>query len=197
MIKFHFELPELGYQFGDLAPMMSQETVAFHYGNHFRTYVDNLNKLVDGSKFEGLSLGDLVRKAPDGNLADMAGQVYNHTLFFDQLAPTQHAKQPTGELLFLAEQSFGSFEQMIERLDKAASSLFGSGWTFLAINDTGELKIMSLPNGDNPLRYGLVPLLAVDVWEHAYYLDYQNRRKDYLKNLWLIINWRVVSVRLA
>ena len=197
MIKFHFELPELGYQFGDLAPMMSQETVAFHYGNHFRTYVDNLNKLVDGSKFEGLSLGDLVRKAPDGNLADMAGQVYNHTLFFDQLAPTQHAKQPTGELLFLAEQSFGSFEQMIERLDKAASSLFGSGWTFLAINDTGELKIMSLPNGDNPLRYGLVPLLAVDVWEHAYYLDYQNRRKDYLKNLWLIINWRVVSARLA
>ena len=197
MIKFHFELPELGYQFGDLAPMMSQETVAFHYGNHFRTYVDNLNKLVDGSKFEGLSLGDLVRKAPDGNLADMAGQVYNHTLFFDQLAPTQHAKQPTGELLFLAEQSFGSFEQMIERLDKAASSLFGSGWTFLAINDTGELKIMSLPNGDNPLRYGLVPLLAVDVWEHAYYLDYQNRRKDYLKNLWMIINWRVVSARLA
>ena len=197
MIKFHFELPELGYQFGDLAPMMSQETVAFHYGNHFRMYVDNLNKLVDGSKFEGLSLGDLVRKAPEGNVADMAGQVYNHTLFFEQLAPTQHAKQPTGELLFLAEQSFGSFEQMIERLDKAASNLFGSGWTFLAINDTGELKIMSLPNGDNPLRYGLVPLLAVDVWEHAYYLDYQNRRKDYLKNLWLIINWRVVSARLA
>ena len=197
MIKFHFELPELGYQFGDLAPMMSQDTMAFHYGKHFSAYVNNLNKLVDGSKYEGLSLGDLVRKAPEGSVADNAGQVYNHTLFFEQLMPSKHAKQPTGELMFLAEQSFGSFERMIEQLDSAASSLFGSGWTFLTMDEVGELQVMSLPNGDNPLRYGHVPLLAVDVWEHAYYLDYQNRRKDYLKNLWLIINWRVVSSRLA
>ena len=197
MIKFHFELPELGYQFGDLAPMMSQETVAFHYGKHFSAYVDNLNRLVDGSKYEGLSLGDLVRKAPDGAVANNAGQVYNHMLFFEQLTPTKNAKQPTGELRFLAEQSFGSFEKMIEQLDSAASSLFGSGWTFLTMDEVGVLQVMSLPNGDNPLRYGHVPLLAVDVWEHAYYLDYQNRRKDYLKNLWLIINWRVVSSRMA
>ena len=94
MIKFHFELPELGYQFGDLAPMMSQETIAFHYGKHFQTYVDNLNRLVDGSKYEGLSLGELVRKAPEGAIADNAGQVFNHTLFFEQLAPSRHAKQP-------------------------------------------------------------------------------------------------------
>ena len=197
MIKFHFELPELGYQFGDLAPMMSQDTVAFHYGKHFSAYVDNLNRLVDGSKYEGLSLGDLVRKAPDGAVANNAGQVYNHMLFFEQLTPTKNAKQPTGELMFLAEQSFGSFEKMIEQLDSAASALFGSGWTFLTMDDEGVLQVMSLPNGDNPLRYGHVPLLAVDVWEHAYYLDYQNRRKDYLKNLWLIINWRVVSSRMA
>ena len=197
MIKFYFELPELGYQFGDLAPMMSQETMAFHYGKHFSTYVNNLNKLVDGSKYEGLSLGDLVHKAPEGALADNAGQVYNHTLFFEQFTPSKHAKQPTGELMFLAEQSFGSFDKMIEELDNAASSLFGSGWTFLVMDEVGELQVMSLPNGDNPLRYGLVPLLAVDVWEHAYYLDYQNKRKEYLKNLWLIINWRVVSSRLA
>ena len=197
MIKFHFELPELGYQFGDLAPMMSQETVAFHYGKHFQTYVDNLNRLVDGSKYEGMSLGELVRKAPEGAIADNAGQVHNHMLFFEQLAPSQHAKQPTGEFRFLAEQSFGSFEKMIEQLDNAAASFFGSGWTFLAMNELGELKILSLPNGDNPLRYNLIPLLAIDVWEHAYYLDYQNRRRDYLKNLWLLINWHVVSGRIV
>ena len=197
MIKFHFELPELGYQFGDLAPMMSQETIAFHYGKHFQTYVDNLNRLVDGSKYEGMSLGELVRKAPEGAIADNAGQVHNHMLFFEQLAPSQHAKQPTGEFRFLAEQSFGSIEKMIEQLDNAAASFFGSGWTFLAMNELGELKILSLPNGDNPLRYNLIPLLAIDVWEHAYYLDYQNRRRDYLKNLWLLINWHVVSGRIV
>ena len=197
MIKFHFELPELGYQFGDLAPMMSQETIAFHYGKHFQTYVDNLNRLVDGSKYEGLSLGDLVRKAPEGAIADNAGQVFNHTLFFEQLTPARKAKQPTGEFLFLVEQSFGSLENMIEQLDKAAASFFGSGWTFLAMDEKGELKILSLPNGDNPLRYNLTPLLAIDVWEHAYYLDYQNRRKDYLKNLWLLITWHVVSARIV
>jgi Fe-Mn family superoxide dismutase len=197
MIKFHFELPELGYQFGELAPMMSQETIAFHYGKHFQTYVNNLNGLVDGSKYEGLSLSDLVRKAPEGTIADNAGQVLNHTLFFEQLMPSQNAKRPSGEFLFLIEQSFGSFEKMIEQLNKAAESFFGSGWTFLAINKDGELKILSLPNGDNPLRYDLIPLLAIDVWEHAYYLDYQNRRKDYLKNLWLLINWHVVSGRIV
>jgi Fe-Mn family superoxide dismutase len=197
MIKFHFELPELGYQFGDLAPMMSQETIAFHYGKHFQTYVDNLNRLVDGSKYEGMSLGELVRKAPEGPIADNAGQVHNHMLFFEQLAPSQHAKQPTGEFRFLAEQSFGSLEKMIEQLDKAAVSFFGSGWTFLAMDDMGELKILSLPNGDNPLRYNLTPLLAIDVWEHAYYLDYQNHRNEYLKNLWLLINWHVVSGRMV
>ena len=197
MIKFHFELPELGYQFGDLVPMMSQETIVFHYGKHFQTYVDNLNRLVDGSKYEGLSLSELVRKLPEGAIADNAGQVLNHTLFFEQLMPAQNAKRPSGEFLFLIEQSFGSLEKMLEQLEKAATSFFGSGWTFLAINKDGELKILSLPNGDTPLRYDLTPLLAIDVWEHAYYLDYQNRRKDYLKNLWLLINWHVVSKRIV
>lgn len=197
MIKFHFELPELGYQFGDLAPMMSQETLSYHYGKHFRNYVDNLNQLVDGSKYEGLSLTELVRKAPEGPVADNAGQVLNHSLFFEQLMPAPNAKRPTGEFLFLIEQSFGSFESMIEQLNRAAASFFGSGWTFLAMDEAGELKILSLSNGDNPLRYNLVPLLAIDVWEHAYYLDYQNRRKDYLQNLWLLINWHVISGRIV
>ena len=196
MNKNHFELPELGYQFGDLAPMMSQATLSFHYGKHFRAYVDNLNQLIDGSKYEGLSLEELVRKAPEGPIANNAGQVLNHKLFFEQLLPAQNAKRPSGEFLFLIEQSFGSFEKMIEQIEKAAISFFGSGWTFLAVNKDGELKVLSLPNGENPLNYDLVPLLAVDVWEHAYYLDYQNRRKDYLQNLWLLINWDVVSKRI-
>ena len=197
MNKSRFEHPELGYQLGDLAPMMSQETLSFHYGKHFRAYVDNLNQLVDGSKYEGLSLEDLVRKAHEGPIANNAGQVLNHQLFFEQLTPARNAKRPSGEFLFLIEQSFGSVEKMVEQLDKAASSFFGSGWTCLAMDDGGELKILSLPNGDNPLRYNLKPLLAIDVWEHAYYLDYQNRRKDYLKNLWLLINWHVVSERVV
>ena len=196
MNKSRFELPELGYQLGDLAPMMSQETLSFHYGKHFRTYVDNLNQLVDGSHYEGMPLEDIVRKAPEGALANNAGQVLNHKLFFEQFLPTHHAKQPTGEFLFLIEQSFESLEKMIEQLDKAAATFFGSGWTFLAMNEEGELKILSLPNGDIPLRYNLKPLLAIDVWEHAYYLDYQNRRKDYLKNFWLLVNWHVVSTRI-
>ena len=191
-----FYLPELEYQLNDLAPMMSQETISYHYGKHFQTYVDNLNRLVTGSKYEGMSLEEIVRKAPEGPLADNAGQVLNHQLFFQQIAPTQHAKQVSGELRRLIDQSFGSFELMMAQLEQAATGFFGSGWTFLAMNYSRELKILSLPNGDNPLRYDLTPLLAIDLWEHAYYLDYQNRRKDYLKNLWMLLNWHVVSNRM-
>lgn len=196
MKKNSFHLPELGYQLTDLAPMMSQQTLSYHYGKHFQTYINNLNQLVDGSKYEGMSLTELVSKAPDGPIANNAGQVLNHTLFFEQLAPAQNAKQPSGEFLFLIEQSFGSLQNMIDQLDKAAAGFFGSGWTFLAMDSAGELKILSLSNGDNPLRYNLTPLLAIDVWEHAYYLDYQNRRAEYLKNFWLLVNWHVVSQRI-
>jgi Fe-Mn family superoxide dismutase len=197
MIKFHFELPKLGYQLGDLAPMMSQQTLSYHYDKHFRIYLENLNRLVDGTKLEGLSLEDLVVKASDGPLANNAGQVLNHMLFFEQLTPTFQAKRPSGEFLFLVEQSFGSFDNMLEILRKEALNFFGSGWTFLAMNQQGEFHILSLPNGDTPLRHGLVPILAIDLWEHAYYLDYQHRKKDYLNNLFLIINWKVVSSRIS
>ena len=197
MIKFRFELPELGYQFSDLAPMMSQETLSYHYGKHFRTYLDNLNQLVDGSVYEGLSLVDVVRKAPIGPIANNAGQVYNHQLFFEQFVPSNHAKQPSGEFLFLVEQSFGSFDKLLGILEKEALSFFGSGWTWLVVDQDGVLMVQSLPNGENPIRHEWVPLLAIDLWEHAYYLDYQNRKKDYLRNLFLIINWHVVSSRLS
>ncbi len=191
-----FSLPPLGFSPEELAPMMSEQTVNFHYGKHFRTYVDTLNTLVKGSDFEGLSLEDIVRKAPEGKLLNNAGQTLNHQLFFEQLIPAEHAKQPSGELLFLIEQSLGSFDAFRDQMTKAAISLFGSGWVWLAQDAEGVLHILSLPNADNPLRHGLSPILVFDIWEHAYYLDYQNNRAEYIRNLWLLINWHIVSLRL-
>ena len=197
MKKSLFHLPELGYQLTDLAPMMSQQTLSYHYGKHFQTYVNNLNTLVNGTEFEGLTLDDIVRKAPDGPIANNAGQVLNHQLFFEQFRPEKNAKLPTGDLLFLIEQSFGHFDAMREQMDKAAKALFGSGWVWLAMNDEGKMQILSLPNADNPLRHGLKPILTIDLWEHAYYLDYQNSRVDYLDNFWLLVNWQVISKRIV
>lgn len=197
MKKSLFHLPELGYQLTDLAPMMSQQTLSYHYGKHFQTYVNNLNTHVNGTEFEGLTLDDIVRKAPDGPIANNAGQVLNHQLFFEQFRPEKNAKLPTGDLLFLIEQSFGRFDAMREQMDKAAKALFGSGWVWLAMNDEGKMQILSLPNADNPLRHGLKPILTIDLWEHAYYLDYQNSRVDYLDNFWLLVNWQVISKRIV
>lgn len=192
-----FRLPDLGYQLTDLAPMMSLKTLSYHYGKHFQSYIDNLNQMVNNSHFEGLSLEDIVRKAPDGPVANNAGQVLNHQLFFEQFLPTKDAKMPSGELLFLIEQSFGSFDAMRTIVHDEVKQFFGSGWTWLAMNNDGKMKILSLPNGDNPLRYGWKPILAIDLWEHAYYLDYQNRRMEYLDNFWLIVNWHIVSKRIV
>ena len=192
-----FRLPELGYQLTDLAPMMSQQTLSCHYGKHFQTYIDNLNRMVNGSHFEGLNIEDVVRKAPEGPMANNAGQVLNHQLFFEQFLPAKNTKMPSGDLLFLIEQSFGSFGKMREAMDNAAKQLFGSGWVWLTINAEGKMQVLSLPNGDNPLRHGLKPLLTIDLWEHAYYLDYQNRKDKYLENFWLLVNWHVVSKRLV
>lgn len=192
-----FRLPELGYQLTDLAPMMSQQTLSCHYGKHFQTYIDNLNRMVNGSHFEGLNIEDVVRKAPEGPMANNAGQVLNHQLFFEQFLPAKNAKMPSGDLLFLIEQSFGSFGKMREAMENAAKQLFGSGWVWLITNAEGKMQVLSLPNGDNPLRHGLKPLLTIDLWEHAYYLDYQNRKDKYLENFWLLVNWNVISKRLV
>ena len=192
-----FRLPELGYQLTDLAPMMSQQTLSCHYGKHFQTYIDNLNRMVNGSHFEGLNIEDVVRKAPEGPMANNAGQVLNHQLFFEQFLPAKNSKMPSGDLLFLIEQSFGSFGKMREAMDNAAKQLFGSGWVWLTTNAEGKMQVLSLPNGDNPLRHGLKPLFTIDLWEHAYYLDYQNRKDKYLENFWLLVNWHVVSKRLV
>jgi Fe-Mn family superoxide dismutase len=190
-----FRLPELGYQLTDLAPMMSYKTMSYHYGKHFQTYIDNLNRIINNSHFEGLSIEDIVRKAPEGPISNNAGQVFNHQLFFQQFLPAKDAKNPSGELLFLIQQSFGSVDAMREQMNQEAKNFFGSGWIWLAINDEGKMQVMSLPNGDNPLRHGWKPILTIDMWEHAYYLDYQNRKVDYLNNFWLIVNWHVISKR--
>lgn len=190
-----FRLPELGYQLTDLAPMMSPKTLSYHYGKHFQTYIDNLNRIINNSHFEGLSIEDIVRKAPEGPIANNAGQVFNHQLFFQQFLPAKDAKNPSGELLFLIQQSFGSVDAMCEQMNQEAKNFFGSGWIWLVMNDEGKMQVMSLPNGDNPLRHGWKPILTIDMWEHAYYLDYQNRKVDYLNNFWLIVNWHVISKR--
>lgn len=190
-----FRLPELEYQLTDLAPMMSYKTMSYHYGKHFQTYIDNLNRIINNSHFEGLSIEDIVRKAPEGPIANNAGQVFNHQLFFQQFLPAKDAKNPSGELLFLIQQSFGSVDAMREHMNQEAKNFFGSGWIWLVMNDEGKMQVMSLPNGDNPLRHGWKPILTIDMWEHAYYLDYQNRKVDYLNNFWLIVNWHVISKR--
>ena len=197
MKKSLFHLPELGYQLTDLVPMMSQKTLSYHYGKHFQTYIDNLNMLIEDTKYEGLPLDDIVRKAPDGPIANNAGQVLNHQLFFEQFLPDKDAKMPSGDMLFLIEQSFSQFDTMRELMDKTAKSFFGSGWGWLAMDNEGKMQIIALPNGDNPIRHGLRPILTIDLWEHAYYLDYQNRRAEYLENFWLLVNWRVISKRIV
>ena len=191
-----FTLPELGFAPTELAPMMSEQTINCHYGKHFRTYVDTLNTLVKDSDYEGLTLEEIICKTPEGKLLNNAEQVLNHQYFFEQLRPGEHAKEPSGELRFLIEQSFGSFEAFQDEMTQAALSLFGSGWVWLAMDTEGKLTILSLANADTPVRHGLQPIMTIDVWEHAYYLDYQNRRAEYIKNLWLLTNWHVVSARL-
>ena len=193
MIKFHFELPELGYQFGDLAPMMSQETLSFHYGKHFRAYVDNLNQLVKNSVMNDESLENIVLMA-EGPLLNNAGQTLNHNLYFLQFSP-QGGGEPTGELKSAINQRWGSVDNLKKAMEEAARTLFGSGWVWLAADVAGNLYILQEPNALNPVRHELQPLLGFDVWEHAYYLDYENRRGDHIHALWQIVDWPVVEKR--
>lgn len=190
-----FSLPELGYEYTDLEPMMSAKTLATHHGKHLKTYIDNLNQLVPGTEWEGLSLEDLARKAT-GTIGQNAGQAWNHQMFFAQFKPEKSAKSPSEELLNLIEQSYGTMEIMQHCMNKAATTLFGSGWAWLIRNDKGKLEVKQLANDDNPLRHNWKPIMTVDVWEHAYYLDYQNRRAEYVTNFWLLLNWRVLSERI-
>lgn len=190
------EMPKLPYANDALEPVLSEETVNFHYGKHLQAYVNNLNSLVKGTEYEDKTLEEIVATAPDGAIFNNAGQVLNHTLYFLQFAPGQKQHAPSGKLLQAIDRDFGSFENFKKEFNAASIALFGSGWVWLAADKQGKLHITQEANGSNPLRRGLTPLLGFDVWEHAYYLDFQNKRADHIQALWSIINWEVVASRM-
>ncbi len=191
-----FELMTLPYAPDALAPVISAETIGFHHGKHSLTYVNNLNALLPGSALEGQSLEEIVLKAKGGMLNN-AGQILNHNLYFGQFMSPKADNAPGGRLAEAIDEAFGSFEAFKEAFAKAGTTLFGSGWVWLSADADGKLVITQEPNAANPVQRGLTPLLTMDVWEHAYYLDYQNRRPDHLSALWQIINWDVVAARWA
>ena len=189
-----FIMPQLRYDAGALVPNISEQTMSYHYGKHLQAYVNNLNNLIPGTEWEKASLEEIAAKA-QGGIGNNAGQVLNHTLYFEQFAPQPAHEEPKGALAEAISKCFGSVDEMKKQMSTAASSLFGSGWAWLCADTEGKLSIMQMANADNPLRHDLCPLLTIDVWEHAYYLDYQNRRPDYITALWDIIDWEVIEKR--
>lgn len=190
-----FELITLPYEANALEPMISEETIGFHHGKHLQTYVNNLNNAIKGTPFENMALEDIVRTA-DGGVFNNAGQILNHNLYFLQFRPALPDNRPTGKIAQAIDAQFGSFEAFKEEFAKKGASLFGSGWVWLSADNDGKLVITQETNAGNPLQRGLKPLLTFDVWEHAYYIDYRNRRPDYMAALWQIINWDVVNERM-
>ncbi len=189
-----FELMALPYAPDALEPVISANTLSFHHGKHLAAYVNNLNAALPGSGLEGLPLEEVVLKATSGMLNN-AGQILNHNLYFSQFTAPKADNAPTGRLAEAINAAFGSFEAFKEAFAKAGATLFGSGWAWLAADAQGKLVITQEPNAANPIQRGLRPLMTMDVWEHAYYLDYQNRRPDHLAALWQIIDWNVVAAR--
>lgn len=186
-----FAMPALPYE--ALGDVISQQTLSFHHGKHLKAYVDNLNKLLPGSGLEGLALQEVVRRS-EGGLFNNAGQVLNHTMYFEQFSPA--ARPMSTAFTARIEKDFGSVEAFKKEFEQKGATLFGSGWVWLSADKDGRLVITQQHNAENPVTAGLTPLLTFDVWEHAYYLDYQNRRADYLAALWQLVDWPVVENRL-
>ena len=189
-----FELMPLPYAPVALEPVISEATLGFHHGKHLLAYVNNLNAALPSSGLEGLPLEEVVLKA-QGGMLNNAGQILNHNLYFGQFCAPKADNAPTGRLAQAIDEAFGSFDAFKEAFVKAGVTLFGSGWAWLSTDADGKLVITQEPNAANPVQRGLRPLLTMDVWEHAYYLDYQNRRPDHLAALWQIIDWDVVAGR--
>ena len=191
-----FILIQLPYASDALEPAISAQTLSFHHGKHLQAYVDNLNKLLPGSEFEGLPLEDIVRKAPTGPVFNNAGQILNHEMYFTQFRPAGEAVQaPTGALAAQIDKQWGSFDAFKADFEAKGVGLFGSGWVWLSEDKDGSLVITQELGASNPIVKGLKPLLTFDVWEHAYYLDYQNRRAAHLSALWQIVDWRIIASR--
>ncbi len=185
------ELPLLPYPLDALEPKMSRETLEYHYGKHLQTYINNLNGLIEGTKYENMPLEEIV-KTTDGPIFNNGAQTWNHTFFFLSLSPNPK-REPGGSLAEAIDRDFGSFEAMKEQFTKSAIGLFGSGWTWLSRNADGKLFITNESNAGNPLRSELTPLMTCDVWEHAYYIDYRNRRPDFIDAFWQLIDWNAVE----
>ncbi|HBG70157.1 MAG: superoxide dismutase [Bacteroidetes bacterium GWF2_43_63] len=188
-----FELPPLPWAADALEPIISAKTIEFHYGKHHQAYVNNLNNLLPGSPFEKAPLEQIVVEA-EGGIFNNAAQVWNHTFYWNCLTP-KGGGQPSGDLMDAIVRDFGSFEEFQKQFTQAAATLFGSGWAWLSADEDGKLVITQESNAGNPMRKGLEPLLTCDVWEHAYYLDKQNRRPDYIADFWKLVDWEAVSER--
>lgn len=185
--------PQLPYANDALEPVISRRTIEFHYGKHEKTYIDNLNALIEGTEFEELPLEEIIRDAK-GALFNNASQAWNHIFYFFSFSP-DGGGEPDGELRQAIDSQFGSFDNFKKEFVDAGVKLFGSGWVWLSRDNDGKLFITQGQNADNPMVQGLTPILTFDVWEHAYYLDYQNRRKEALERLWDIIDWPIVESR--
>jgi len=182
-----FQLPDLPFPPDALMPHISPETLEYHHGKHHAAYVNNLNNLIVGTEFEGLSLEEIIRKSNAG-IFNNSAQVFNHTFFWDCLSPNGGGK-PKGKILDAINQSFGSFEDFKNKFSTAAATLFGSGWAWLIKNSDGKLEIVQKSNAGTPLTDGTIPILTLDVWEHAYYIDYRNARPKFIEHFWELVNW--------
>ncbi|AMQ29351.1 TPA: superoxide dismutase [Fe] [Legionella pneumophila] len=189
-----FTLPQLPYALDALAPHVSKETLEYHYGKHHNTYVTNLNKLIPGTEFESMTLEEIIMKAK-GGIFNNAAQVWNHTFYWHSMSPNGGG-EPKGRLAEAINKSFGSFAAFKEQFSQTAVTTFGSGWAWLVQDQSGALKIISTSNAGTPMTEGLNALLTCDVWEHAYYIDYRNRRPDYIEAFWSLVNWDFASSNL-
>ncbi|MFG6160458.1 superoxide dismutase [Halomonas sp. 1390] len=186
-----FELPALPYDKNALEPHISAETLEYHYGKHHQTYVNKLNELTDGTADADKSLEEIIQSS-SGGLFNQAAQVWNHTFYWHCLSPNGGG-EPTGALAEAINAKFGSFEKFKETFNAQAAGNFGSGWTWLIKTDDGGVDIVNTSNADTPIAHGQTPLLTIDVWEHAYYIDYRNARPKYLENVWSVLNWDFVA----
>ena len=190
---FQFVLKPLPYKSNDLEPAISRESIEFHYGKHLQGYVNNLNQLLDKSPLKGKSLKEIICRS-EGTLFNNAAQVFNHQFYFETFSP-KAKPAPEGLLLAAIEEEWGSFEDFKKLFSETATKLFGSGWVWFVKDERGMVSMLSTANADTPIRYSLTPLMTFDVWEHAYYIDYRNRRSDHIEKLWSIIDWSIVEKR--
>jgi len=189
------ELPALPYARDALAPRISEETIDYHYGKHHQAYVTNLNKMIEGTAHANQSLEEIIRSS-EGGVFNNAAQIWNHTFYWNSLTPNSSA--PSGDLASAINSAFGSFDEFKAKFTASAAGNFGSGWTWLVKNASGALEIVNTGNAGTPItEAGITPLLTVDVWEHAYYVDYRNARPEYLKNFWELANWEFAAKNFA